>query len=111
MTDFVDVTQAEALEREVAALLRRLIGCDTSNPPGGETQAAAILEDYLTAAGLHCERVGEDEGRRPPLVHAPPSTPSPWTPAPRTTWPPGPSRGPSVTAGRSTSTTVTCGWP
>jgi acetylornithine deacetylase/succinyl-diaminopimelate desuccinylase-like protein len=71
MTDFVDVTQAEALEREVAALLRRLIGCDTSNPPGGETQAAAILEDYLTAAGLHCERVAKDEARANLLVRLP----------------------------------------
>src|SRR3954469_6675809 len=71
MTDFVDVTQAEALEREVAELLRRLIGCDTSNPPGGETQAAAILEDYLTAAGLRCERIAKDEARANLLVTLP----------------------------------------
>src|SRR4051795_6935447 len=68
MTDFVDVTQAEALEREVAALLRRLIGCDTSNPPGAETQAAAILEEHPTAAGLRCERVAKDEARANLLV-------------------------------------------
>src|SRR3954470_6144018 len=61
-------TLGEALEREVAALLRRLIGCDTSNPPGQETQAAAILEDYLTAAGLECERVAKDEARANLLV-------------------------------------------
>src|SRR3954467_7449826 len=71
MTAFVDVPQAEALEREVAALLRRLIGCDTSNPPGGETQAAGILENYLTAAGLHCERVAKDEARANLLVRLP----------------------------------------
>src|SRR3954469_17905003 len=42
---------------EAAALLRRLVACDTSNPPGSETVAAAILEDYLLEAGLECERV------------------------------------------------------
>jgi acetylornithine deacetylase/succinyl-diaminopimelate desuccinylase-like protein len=72
MTDFEDVTRAEALEREVAALLRRLVGCDTSNPPGRETQAAAILEEYLGAAGgLHCERVAKDEARTNLLVRLP----------------------------------------
>jgi len=35
-----DVTES-AVEEEVTALLRRLIACDTSNPPGHETQAAA----------------------------------------------------------------------
>jgi acetylornithine deacetylase/succinyl-diaminopimelate desuccinylase-like protein len=39
------------LRDDVVALLRRLIACDTSNPPGNETQAAAILEEYLLAAG------------------------------------------------------------
>src|SRR5829696_4397577 len=48
---------------EVGELLRRLVACDTSNPPGRETQAAAILEEYLTAAGLECERVAKDPER------------------------------------------------
>src|SRR4051794_16609285 len=64
-------TLGEALEREVAALLRRLIGCDTSNPPGQETQAAAILEDYLEEAGLRRERIAEDEARANLLVRLP----------------------------------------
>jgi acetylornithine deacetylase/succinyl-diaminopimelate desuccinylase-like protein len=47
----------------VTDLLRRLVTCDTSNPPGRETRAAAIVEDYLQAAGIHCRRVAKDEGR------------------------------------------------
>src|SRR3954454_19237490 len=56
------------LRDEVVALLRRLIACDTSNPPGREAQAAAILEDYLGAAGLECERVAKDDERPNLLV-------------------------------------------
>ncbi len=52
-----------ALRAEVAALLKRLIACDTSNPPGRETQAAAIIEAYATEAGLECERVARDPDR------------------------------------------------
>jgi len=48
-------------------LLQRLIGCDTSNPPGNEAQAAAILENFLEPAGVECERVAKDP-RRPNLV-------------------------------------------
>jgi acetylornithine deacetylase/succinyl-diaminopimelate desuccinylase-like protein len=53
---------------EVVTLLRRLIACDTSNPPGNETQAAAILEEYLLAAGLECRRVCDDPARTNLLV-------------------------------------------
>src|SRR3954451_23377070 len=53
---------------EGVALLRRLIACDTSNPPGNETQAAAILEEYLLAAGLECRRVCNDPARTNLLV-------------------------------------------
>src|SRR3954467_13159279 len=56
------------LEDEVCGLLKRLVACDTSNPPGRETQAAAILEDYLSAAGLECERVAKDPDRTNLLV-------------------------------------------
>src|SRR3954467_6597863 len=48
---------------EVVDLLRRLVACDTSNPPGRETQAVAIVEAYLRAAGLECERVAKDPER------------------------------------------------
>jgi acetylornithine deacetylase/succinyl-diaminopimelate desuccinylase-like protein len=56
---------------EVVALLRRLIACDTSNPPGNETQAAAIVEEYLLDAGLECERVCKDPARTNLLVRLP----------------------------------------
>jgi acetylornithine deacetylase/succinyl-diaminopimelate desuccinylase-like protein len=47
----------------VTHLLQRLVACDTSNPPGREAQAAAILEDYLGPAGIECERVAKDPAR------------------------------------------------
>jgi acetylornithine deacetylase/succinyl-diaminopimelate desuccinylase-like protein len=52
-----------ALREEATDLLRRLITCDTSNPPGRETQAVAIVERYLLDAGLECERVAADPDR------------------------------------------------
>src|SRR3982751_6885356 len=48
---------------EVTQLLRRLVACDTSNPPGREAQAAAIVEDYLKPFGIECERVAKDPAR------------------------------------------------
>lgn len=59
------------IREEVTELLRRLIGCDTSNPPGGETQAAAVLEEYLGGAGVQCERVAKDPDRANLLVRLP----------------------------------------
>src|SRR3954451_7775726 len=61
-------TLPATLRNEVCDLLKRLIACDTSNPPGRETQAAAILEEYLLAAGLECERVAKDPERPNLLV-------------------------------------------
>jgi acetylornithine deacetylase/succinyl-diaminopimelate desuccinylase-like protein len=71
MTELTSTAQADALGRDAAALLRRLIACDTSNPPGRETQATAILEEYLTDAGLHCELVAKDPARANLLVRLP----------------------------------------
>src|SRR3954464_431228 len=48
---------------EVVDLLRRLVACDTSNPPGREAQAVAIVEDYLEPHGIVCERVAKDPER------------------------------------------------
>src|SRR4051794_9783773 len=56
------------LRGEVVELLRRLVACDTSNPPGRETAAVAMLEEYLLAAGLECERVAKDRDRANLLV-------------------------------------------
>jgi acetylornithine deacetylase/succinyl-diaminopimelate desuccinylase-like protein len=63
------MTESTAASRrdEVARLLQRLVACDTSNPPGREAQAAAILEEYLGQAGIECERVAKD-AERPNLL-------------------------------------------
>src|SRR4051794_4096583 len=58
----------DGLREEVAGLLARLVACDTSNPPGRETQAAAVLEDFLSGSGLECERVAKDPDRTNLLV-------------------------------------------
>src|SRR5437764_900956 len=52
---------------DVVTLLQRLVACNTSNPPGNEAQAVAILEEVLLAAGVECERVAKDP-ERPNLV-------------------------------------------
>src|SRR3954469_9738126 len=56
---------------EVTELLRRLVTCDTSNPPGREAQAAAIIEDYLEPHGIICERVAKDPERPNLLARLP----------------------------------------
>jgi len=48
---------------EAVELLQRLIACDTSNPPGRETQAAAILEDFFAGTNIECTRVAKDPAR------------------------------------------------
>jgi len=65
------VTEAGALRGEATELLRRLVACDTSNPPGREVQAVAVVEDYLRAAGVDCERVAKDEERPNLLARVP----------------------------------------
>jgi acetylornithine deacetylase/succinyl-diaminopimelate desuccinylase-like protein len=40
---------------EVATLLQELIRLDTTNPPGNETAAAALLRAYLEESGVECE--------------------------------------------------------
>jgi acetylornithine deacetylase/succinyl-diaminopimelate desuccinylase-like protein len=59
------------LRREVTDLLRLLVACDTSNPPGRETHAVAILEDYLASSGVECERIAADPARSNLLVRLP----------------------------------------
>src|SRR3954447_11142724 len=63
----------DAMRAEVTQLLQRLVACDTSNPPGREVQVVAILEAYLGAAGLECERVEKDP-ERPNLLARLPGT-------------------------------------
>jgi acetylornithine deacetylase/succinyl-diaminopimelate desuccinylase-like protein len=62
------VPDDQQLRAEAGDLLRRLIMCDTSNPPGRESQAAAVIEDYLDGTGLECRRVAEDPDRTNLLV-------------------------------------------
>jgi acetylornithine deacetylase/succinyl-diaminopimelate desuccinylase-like protein len=76
MSSSVDVSRgveagAGALRAEAAALLKRLVTCDTSNPPGRESQAAAVIEDHLRGTGLECRRVAEDPDRANLLVRLP----------------------------------------
>jgi acetylornithine deacetylase/succinyl-diaminopimelate desuccinylase-like protein len=52
-----------ALRDEATALLRELLRVDTSNPPGGETAAALVLQRHLEAAGVACELVARDPAR------------------------------------------------
>lgn len=51
------------LRDEATALLRDLLRIDTSNPPGGETPAAALLARYLEAHGVECELIARDPAR------------------------------------------------
>jgi acetylornithine deacetylase/succinyl-diaminopimelate desuccinylase-like protein len=53
----------DGLRDETVSLLQRLIACDSSNPPGNETQAVGILEEYFRHAGVVCERVAKDDAR------------------------------------------------
>ena len=46
---------AEALERSATQLLQELIRFDTVNPPGNETIAARLLQEYLEGSGVECE--------------------------------------------------------
>jgi acetylornithine deacetylase/succinyl-diaminopimelate desuccinylase-like protein len=52
-----------ALRDEATVLLRELLRVDTSNPPGGETAAALVLQRHLEAAGVACELVARDPAR------------------------------------------------
>jgi acetylornithine deacetylase/succinyl-diaminopimelate desuccinylase-like protein len=44
-----------SLREEVTDLLQRLIRIDTVNPPGNETHAAELLQEYLESSGVRCE--------------------------------------------------------
>ena len=51
------------LRSEATSVLRDLLRIDTSNPPGRETPAAAVLRDFLEGAGVECELVARDPDR------------------------------------------------
>jgi hypothetical protein len=60
------------LRAEATELLRRLIACDTSNPPGREAQAAAVVEDYARVLLMADEENGSAAVGAPYFVEAKP---------------------------------------
>jgi acetylornithine deacetylase/succinyl-diaminopimelate desuccinylase-like protein len=44
-----------SLREEATDLLQRLIRLDTVNPPGNETAAAVLMQDYLDRSGVACQ--------------------------------------------------------
>jgi acetylornithine deacetylase/succinyl-diaminopimelate desuccinylase-like protein len=48
---------------EVTGLLQELLRADTSNPPGNETRAATVLQDYLARQGVECDLIARDPVR------------------------------------------------
>jgi acetylornithine deacetylase/succinyl-diaminopimelate desuccinylase-like protein len=51
------------LRDEAVDLLQRLIRVDTTNPPGNETAAATLLQQYLEAHDVACELYAKEPGR------------------------------------------------
>ncbi len=51
------------LREEVTELLQALLRLDTVNPPGNETRAATLLEQYLARNGVHGELVARSPDR------------------------------------------------
>ncbi len=51
------------LRDEVTELLRDLIRLDTVNPPGNETRAATVLQEYLARNGVACELLAKTPER------------------------------------------------
>jgi len=49
------LSAAVSLRDEAVELLRELIRLDTVNPPGNETRAAELLQEYLEESGVVCE--------------------------------------------------------
>jgi acetylornithine deacetylase/succinyl-diaminopimelate desuccinylase-like protein len=52
-----------SLRDEAVELLRSLIRLDTVNPPGNESEAAALLREYLEESGVACELYAKEPDR------------------------------------------------
>ena len=63
MRDELSQALGDDLLDEVVGLTRDLIRVDTTNPPGNETQAVEVLEEYLARNGVVAERVARDAAR------------------------------------------------
>src|SRR6476661_2013192 len=63
------VQDPRVAERELHDLLAELIAVDTSDPPGNEMGAAAVLKKHLEAEGIACQIfVPDSAGARANLV-------------------------------------------
>ena len=63
MRDELSQALGDDLLDEVVGLTRDLIRVDTTNPPGNETPAVEVLEEYLARNGVVAERVARDPAR------------------------------------------------
>ena len=63
MRDELSQALGDDLLDEVVGLTRDLIRVDTTNPPGNETRAVEVLEEYLARNGVVAERVARDPAR------------------------------------------------
>jgi acetylornithine deacetylase/succinyl-diaminopimelate desuccinylase-like protein len=73
----VDANVVAEVEQETSELLARLIRIDTSNPPGNETAAAQLLDEYLRAHGLDGQIIGEPAERSSYVLRLDGSRPGP----------------------------------
>jgi acetylornithine deacetylase/succinyl-diaminopimelate desuccinylase-like protein len=55
----IDDRDLADLTDEAVGLLSRLLQADTTNPPGNETRAALVLQEYFSAQGLETRLVGD----------------------------------------------------
>ena len=65
------------LTDESVGLLSRLLQADTTNPPGNETRAAHVLQQYFAAQGLVPELVGDLPDRHNLILRLPGTRPGP----------------------------------
>lgn len=62
---------------ESVGLLSHLLQADTTNPPGNETRAALVLQEYFAAQGLIAELVGDLPDRQNLVLRLPGRLPGP----------------------------------
>ena len=73
----IDEREARELADESVGLLARLLQADTTNPPGNETRAALVLQEYFTSHGLASELAGDLPDRKNLILRLPGSRPGP----------------------------------
>ena len=73
----VDDREVMDLADESVGLLSRLLQADTTNPPGNETRAALVLQEYFVSQGLVPELVGDLSDRQNLVLRLPGKRPGP----------------------------------